>query len=121
MNREPIEVGAFTWTRVQRLYDGDTTMHWQRCEAEGLECPLEVFSQLFHEEANSSDFAALVRAVDWGRIRWELQEFSVVALRRVRVDRAYQHALDEARHRATQFGIVDEREEVVAHWQEAHS
>jgi len=29
--------------------------------------------------------------------------------------------LDEARDQATQFGIVDEREEVVTHWKEAKS
>jgi hypothetical protein len=48
-----------------------------------------------------------VKAVVWGRISWELQEFSGVAHRHMRVDREYQHALDEARDRATQFGIVD--------------
>jgi hypothetical protein len=62
-----------------------------------------------------------VRAVDWGRVRWELEEMSGVALRHLRVDRGYQHALDEARDRATQFGIVDEREEVVSHWRAARS
>ena len=40
----------------------------------------------------------------------------------MRVDRGYQHALDEARDRATaNFGIVDEREEVVNHWRDAKS
>ena len=39
----------------------------------------------------------------------------------MRVDREYQHALDEARDRATQFGIVDQREEVISHWKEARS
>ena len=29
--------------------------------------------------------------------------------------------MDEARDQATQFGIVDEREEVVTHWKEAKS
>ena len=119
--REGIEVGAFTWARIQRLYDPDPAVQWQRCESEGLECPQEVFTQLFHEEANNPDFAAIVRAVDWGRIRWELHEFSGIALRQIRVDRGYQYALDEARDRATQFGIVDEREEVVAHWRDAHT
>ena len=56
-----------------------------------------------------------------GQVRWELEEFSGIALRQIRVDRGYQHALDEARDRATQFGIVDDREEVVAHWRDAHS
>ena len=33
----------------------------------------------------------------------------------------YQHALEEARDRATQFGIVDDRKEIAAHWRGAHS
>jgi hypothetical protein len=121
MNREAIEVGAFSWARIQRLYDADAAVHWQRCEAEGLQCPQEVFTQLFHEEANNEDFAVIVRSIDWGKVVWELQEFSGIALRQVRVDRGYQYALDEARDRATQFGIVDEREEVVNHWKESKS
>jgi hypothetical protein len=121
MDRSVIEVGVFSWARIQRLYDADAVVHWQRCEAEGLQCPQEVFAQLFSEEANNEDFAVIVRAVDWGRVSWELQEMSGVALRHLRVDRGYQYALDEARTQATQFGIVDEREEVVAHWQEAKS
>jgi hypothetical protein len=39
MSREAIEVGAFTWSRIQRLYDGDGVTHWQRCESEGPQCP----------------------------------------------------------------------------------
>ena len=48
MSREAIEVGAFTWSRIQRLYDPDAVTHWQRCESEGLQCPQEAFTQLFH-------------------------------------------------------------------------
>jgi hypothetical protein len=121
MSRETIEVGAFTWSRIQRLYEPDATQHWQRCELEGLQCPQEVFTQLFHEQTNSEDFAVIVRSIDWGRVRWELQEISGMALRHVRVDREYQHALYEARDRATRFGIVDDREEVVDHWRDAKS
>jgi hypothetical protein len=121
MSREAIEVGAFTWGRIQRLYDADAAVHWQRCAAEGLECPLEVFAQLFHEDANNSDFAAIVRAVDWGRLSWRLEEFSGITLRQVRVDRGYQYAVDEARDRATQFGIVDDRDQVVNHWRDVHT
>jgi hypothetical protein len=121
MSRGAIEVGAFTWSRIQRLYDANAGIHWQRCESEGLECPQEVFTQLFHEEANNPDFAAIVRAVDWGRVRWELEEMSGIALRHVRVDRGYQHALDEARERTTQYGILDDRSDVVDHWRDAHT
>jgi|SRR5580704_7824967 hypothetical protein len=116
-----IEVGAFTWSRIQRLYDPDADLHWQRCETEGLQCPQEIFTQLFNEKATAEDFAVIVRSIDWGRVRWELQEISGMALRHVRVDRGYQHALDEARNQATRFGIVDERQEVVDHWQDAKS
>jgi hypothetical protein len=121
MSREAVEVGAFTWSRIQRLYDADAVTHWQHCESEGLQCPQDVFTQLFHEEANNEDFAAIVRAVDWGRVCWELEELSGIALRHVRVERGYQHALDEARDRATQFGILDDRAEVVDHWRDAKS
>jgi hypothetical protein len=58
-----------------------------------------------------------VRSIDWGRVSWELTELSGIALRHVGVDRNYQLALDEARDHAVCFGIVDEREEVVGHWQ----
>ncbi len=121
MSHKALEVAVYTWGRVQRLYDADPTVHWERCEGQGLECPQEVFTQLFHEEASNPDFAAIVRAVDWGRVRWDLEEFSGIALRQIRVDRGYQYALDEARDRATQFGIIDDREEVVAHWRDAQS
>ena len=121
MQRESLEVGAFTWARIQRLYDVEAQIHWQRCAAEGLECPLEVFTQLFHEDAHNADFATIVSALDWGRVHWELEEFSGVALRHVRVDRGYQYALDEARDRAAQFGIRDDRIEVIDHWREARS
>src|SRR5271166_1172213 len=121
MSRETIEVGAFTWARIQRPHDPDPAVHWQRCAAQGLECPLEVFAQLFSEEANNPDFEAIVHGIDWGRVAWELQEFSGVALRQVRVDRGFQYAVDEARERTTQFGITDDREEVIQHWVDGES
>jgi hypothetical protein len=131
MNRSAIEVGAFSWARIQRLYDADAIVHWQRCEAEGLPCPQEVFTQLFHAEQVPEGTAASggpnllsldsVRGVDWGRVTWERQEFSGVALRHMRVDREYQHALDEARDYAVSYGIVDDREEVTNHWRDAKS
>jgi hypothetical protein len=121
MIRETIEVGAFSWARIQRLYDADAVVHWELCEAEGLRCPQEVFTQLFHEKANDEDFTVIVRSIDWGRVSWELAELSGVALRQVRVDRNYQLALEEARDHAVCYGIVDERKDVVSHWKEAKS
>lgn len=121
MNRTPIDVGAFSWARIQRLYEADALAHWQRCEAEGLQCPQEVFKQLFHEKANDADFAVIASAIDWGRTRWELQEMSGVALRHVHVDRGFGLALDEARDHAVCYGIDDEREDVRTHWRDAKS
>ena len=131
MSPPAIEVGAFSWARIQRLYDADAIAHWQRCEAEGLQCPQEVFTQLFHAEqvpegtkGSSGPLLSDLRSVtsiDWGRVSWELTEFSGIALRHMRVDRGYQLALDEARDHAVCYGIVDDREDVVAHWQEAKS
>ena len=65
MSREAIEVGAFTWSRIQRLYNPDATLHWQRCESEGLQCPQEVFTQLFSEKAHDEDFSVIVRSIDY--------------------------------------------------------
>jgi hypothetical protein len=62
-----------------------------------------------------------VRAIDWGRVRWELEEFSGVALRYVRLDRCFQYALDEAREQTAQLGIRDDRTEVIDHWRDALS
>jgi hypothetical protein len=121
MSPAALEVGVYPWSRIQRLYDADAATHWQRCEAQGLQCPEEVFAQLFHEDATNEDLAVIVRGIDWGRVRWELEELSGIALRHVRVDRGYQHALDAARDHAAAFGIVDEREDVIAHWQDAKS
>ena len=72
MSREAIEVGAFTWSRIQRLYAPDATTHWQRCESEGLQCPQEVFTQLFHEQSNNEDFAVIVRSIDYSALRASL-------------------------------------------------
>jgi hypothetical protein len=135
MNRSAIEVGAFSWARIQRLYDADAVVHWQRCESEGLQCPQEVFTQLFHAGGASSAPATgtepsggpmvsdlkSVTSIDWGRVSWELTEMSGVALRHMRVDREYQRALDDARDYAVCYGIVDEREEVVNHWRDTKS
>jgi hypothetical protein len=121
MNRTPIDVGAFSWARIQRLYDADALAHWRRCELEGLQCPQQVFTQLCRDKARDGDFAAIASTVDWGKLRWDLEEMSGVALRHVHVDRGYRLALDEARDHAICYGIVDEREEVEAHWRDAKS
>jgi hypothetical protein len=89
-----VRIGLRIHPESALLYDADAVVHWERCEAEGLQCPQEVFTQLFHPEHVGvtaavtaerssgplvSDLKA-VMAVDWGRVSWELAEFSGVAL-----------------------------------------
>lgn len=119
MVRDVIEAGTFSWARIQRLYDADALVHWQRCEAEGLRCPQEVFWQLFRDGENNEDFLVTVRTIDWGGVTWDQREFSGVALRPLRVAEARENSLDEARDIATRYGIVDNREEVINHWRNA--
>jgi hypothetical protein len=42
MSREAIEPGAFTLSRIRRLYEPYAIQHWQQCESEGLQCPQEL-------------------------------------------------------------------------------
>jgi hypothetical protein len=65
MSPEAIEVGAFTWSRIQRLYRDDPGAHWESCEPEGLQCPQEIFLQLFYEQANQEGFDVIIRSIDW--------------------------------------------------------
>ena len=53
-----------------------------------------MFGQVFHAEADNPEFAWILRMVDRKRVRWELEELSGVALRRLGVDRAFQFAMD---------------------------
>jgi hypothetical protein len=80
---------------------------------------LEVLSQPFAEENSNEDFLVIVRAMDWGRVTWELREFSGVAMRRVRVAEERQVALDEVRDSATLYGVLDNCEEIFNHWRDA--
>ena len=108
------------WQRIAELCEPDAERHCEACARElGLECPLEVFGQLFHEHHADQEFATLYRAVDWGRVAWSLEELSGVQWRQVSVERGYQYAVDEARWRTFEEGVVDARAAVVAHWGEA--
>jgi len=57
MSREAIEVGAFTWSRIQRLYGGDGVTHWQRCESKGLQCPQEASESRLGEAVMDAEVA----------------------------------------------------------------
>jgi hypothetical protein len=104
------------WAAIQTLYDGDCFRHRAFVTAAGLDVPLEVFAQLFHDHHGDTVFEPLVRTVDWARIEWRESSRGGASLRQVRVPRAYQHAVDEARALVVAEGLQDERPEVVAHW-----
>jgi hypothetical protein len=107
-----------TWPIIQQLHAADLATYWQRVSDAGLECPLDVFEQLFFDHHDDADFAAVVRLIDWQTVRWEEVNWSAAALRRISVPRPYRLAVDEARTRTVEEGIQDERPEVIEHWQQ---
>jgi len=110
-----------TWTVIQQSYSPDLPEHLARAETFGLNCPPDVFEQLFHEQCDNNSLTSIVHFVDWGAVRWDEGDLSGVALRQVGVPRAYQHAVDEARARTARDGFYDERSEVMAHWEAART
>jgi len=110
-----------SWTAVQDQYVLEAADHFARAQALGLECPFDVFEQLFRECHGDEDFAQVVRFIDWANVEWEETALSGVALRRVAVPRPYQHAVDEARWRTAEEGIQDDRPEIVEHWRTAQT
>jgi hypothetical protein len=114
--RRPMTI---TWAAVQNEYASTATDHLERAQVLGLECPCDVFEQLFHDHHGDEAFAGVVRFIDWANVEWEETAQSGVALRRVSIPRPYQHAVDEARWRTVEEGVQDERPEIIGHWQTA--
>ena len=110
------------WSAIEGLYVGSCELHWQRAQAQGLDCPIDVFEQLFWEHYGDADFARDLHDVDWFQIEWREESFSGVTLRhQIAIPRGYEHAVHEARSRTATLGLEDDREEIVAHWREAQS
>jgi hypothetical protein len=80
---------TITWTAIQKVYAASATDHFDRAQALGLECPADVFEQLFHDHHGDEDFAAVVRFIDWANVGWEETALSGVALRRVAIPLPY--------------------------------
>jgi len=110
-----------SWNAIQTSYDTDLAEHQRHAQALGLDCPDEVFEQLFHDAHQDGQLAELLRFVDWKAVTWEEGALSGVALRRVGVPRAFQHAVDEARSRTAEEGFSDQRQEVMVHWMQEHT
>ena len=101
------------------MYSADFQDQWSRSQGLGLECPIDVFEQLFFDHHGDDVFASLLRFVDWGIVTWEDRQLSGVALRRVAVPRPYLRAVDEARWRTLEEGVMDKRPEIIEHWRSA--
>jgi hypothetical protein len=106
-----------SWTAIHALHEPDLDRHWAHCRDElGLDCPLEVFEELFFEHHGDAEFGSLYRAVDWSTVAWTETELSGLLLRRIAVERGFQYAVDEARARTLLEGLSDARDAVVEHW-----
>jgi hypothetical protein len=110
---------TITWASIQNQYTANAADHFERAQALGLDCPADVFEQLFHEHHGDEAVADVVRLIDWVNVEWEETELSGVALRRVAIPRPYQRAVDEARWRTAEEGVQDARPEIVEHWRTA--
>jgi hypothetical protein len=112
---------SLNWVDIQDAYDADLAEHAARTQALGLDCPLDVFEQLFHDHHDDAEIGRLLRFVDWVESSWEEGALSGVALRHTGVPRPFQRAVDEAREETARNGFHDERPEVMAHWTDFHT
>ncbi len=110
---------TLSWSAIQNIYSPDPVEYLALAEGLGLQWPLDVFEQLFIDHHGDAEFAELVRLIDWSTIEWSEKRLSGIVLRCVGVPSFYQLAVDEARTRTAEEGFHDEREAVMAHWQEA--
>jgi hypothetical protein len=107
-----------TWTRIQSLYEPITDRHARAAQLAGLSCPPAVFTALFHDRHDDPELERLLGGIDFSPVRWEQEDRSGVALRQIRVDRAFQEAVDEAYRDIIDNDLIHEREDVVASWRD---
>lgn len=109
------------WAKIQSVYTANAAEHSHCAASLGLDCPLDVFEQLFHDHHDDVEIAGLVHFVNWADVSWEEGAVSGVALRHAGVPRPYQRAVDEARQETARDGFHDDRPEVMQHWAESHT
>jgi hypothetical protein len=110
-----------TWSAIQSVHDSDAGVHWAQARALGLDCPTDVFGQLYFDHHDDAELARRCRSVAWRSVSWNEEAFSGVALRQVGVPRPFEQAVGEARRCTLAQGFSDERPEVMAHWQSLHT
>ena len=55
---------SLNWSTIQGVYDADCAAHAGRAAALGLNCPPDVFEQLFHDHHDDAEMTSLLRFVD---------------------------------------------------------
>jgi hypothetical protein len=112
---------SLNWVDIQGAYVAELAAHAARAQALGFNCPPDVFEQFFHDHHDDSEMTRLLRFVDFSEVSWEEGALSGVALRHAGVPRAWQYAVDEARQETIRNGFLDERAEVMQHWNDSHT
>lgn len=107
-----------TCSAIRNGYTPDLVEHHAAAQALGLDCPLDVFEQLFHDPHGDGRLAEAVRFLDWRSVSWREDTLTGFALRRVGVPKRFQHAVEEARWLTTKEGFIDRRPDVMARWSE---
>ena len=111
-----------TWALLQSSFMDDPALHWEYSQSEqGLDCPFEVFTPLFHESVGTPAVPAVTAQVDWAAVRWSIEELSGEALAQVHIDRQFEHGVDEAYRATLKFGVADERPPVLQAWESQQS
>jgi hypothetical protein len=109
--------GRLAYTTIAALWDADRAEHRARAAQVGLDCPDDVFEQLFHARRLDPTLMVVVGAIDWRDVRWVELQLSGAVLAQVHVHRTLEAAVDAARNAVATHGVVDERSEVVTAWQ----
>ena len=110
-----------TWPLLQSTFLEDPQTHWEHCQSQGLECPLEVFTQLFHESLRTPAVPAITAQVDWTAVRWSQEELAGHELRQVYIDRQFAWGVEEAYLATLDASVSDERPAVIEGWQRQQS
>ena len=109
--------GRLAYTSIAALWDADRAEHRARAAQVGLECPDDVFEQVFHVPRLDPTLLVVVGAIDWRDVRWVEIALSGAALSQVHVHRNLESAVDAARAAVGTHGVVDDRPEVVTAWE----
>jgi hypothetical protein len=112
-------VNRLPYTAIAAVWHADAAEHRRRATEVGLNCPEDVFEQLFHEPHVDALLMVAVAPVDWASVRWRDAELSAAALAQVALPRSYAPAVQAVRRAAARDGLTDERPEVLAQWQTA--